>query len=135
MPRNTRAEFLVSAGNLSAAYLANAAELPGLDGVHRELSTVITELTELGIQQEAQTAAVQQTTKDIKERLLRGKLLATRLRSGVKSHYGTRTEKVIAFGIRPFRKPTRPPKVIFRTEPAAPAAIKQAVESPIPPAD
>lgn len=122
MPRNSRAEFIVRGKNLSAAYTANAAELPGLDGLHRELSTVLTELTDLGIQQEAQTAAVQQTTLEINERLARGKLLVTRLRNGVKSHYGTRTEKVIAFGIRPFRKPVREPKVIVKEVPAKSAA-------------
>lgn len=38
--------------------------------------------------------------------------MATRLRNGVKLHLGTRTEKVIEFGIRPLRKPARHPKVI-----------------------
>ncbi|HKH49584.1 MAG TPA: hypothetical protein VKM72_33400 [Thermoanaerobaculia bacterium] len=122
MPKNSRAEFIVRGNNLSAAYIANAAELPGLDGLHRELSTVLNELTDLGIQQEAQTAAVQQTTLEINDRLTRGKLLVTRLRNGVRSHLGTRTEKVIAFGIRPFRKPVREPKVIVKEVPAKSAA-------------
>lgn len=107
MPKNSRAEFIVDASNLNAALTANAQELPGIQTLHQELTTVVTELQDLGILQDAQTAAVQQTTQAIQERLTRGKLLVTRLRNGVKAHYGTRTEKVIEFGIRPFRKAVR----------------------------
>ena len=112
MPKNSRADFLVDGNKLSAAYLANVAILPGLEALHQEFSTLLAEMEGLSIQQDAQTAAVQQTAKEIDERLTRGRLLATRLRNGVKLHLGTRTEKVVEFGIRPFRKPVRPPKVI-----------------------
>jgi len=112
MPKNSRAEFILDAKQLNAAYIANAAELPGLDPLHQELATLLPELEALGILQDAQTAAVQQTSQEIKERVARGKLLVTRLRNGVKALLGTRTEKVVEFGIRPFRKAVRPPKVI-----------------------
>lgn len=134
MPRNTRADFLVTGKQLSAAYLANAADLPGLETLHGEFAILLTELESLGILQEAQTAAVQQTTKEIEERLTRGGLLATRLRNGVKLHLGTRTEKVIEFGIRPFRKRVRPPKVIEVQVPVIvkEAALADATETPKP---
>jgi hypothetical protein len=112
MPRNSRAEFLMIAKRLSAAYLANAASLPGLETLHQEFATMLTELEGLGVLQDAQTAAVQQTTKEIEERLTLGRILATRLRDGVKLHLGTRTEKVIEFGVRPFRKRARAPKIV-----------------------
>lgn len=127
MARNSRADFIVSGKQLSAAYQANAPDLPGLDALHREFATLLTEVETLSIQQEAQTAAVQQTAKDIEERVTRGRLIATRLRNGVKLHLGTRTEKVIEFGIRPFRKPVRPPKVIeVKTPAGTPATTKEA---------
>jgi hypothetical protein len=116
MPKNSRAEFIVDASNLNAALTANAQELPGIQMLHQELTTVVTELQDLGILQDAQTAAVQQTTQAIQERMTRGKLLVTRLRNGVKAHYGTRTEKVIEFGIRPYRKAIRAPKFIVVKE-------------------
>ncbi len=109
---NSRADFIIDAKQLSAAYVANASDLPGLAPLHQELTTLLPELEALGILQDAQTAAVQQTTLEINERVARGRILVTRLRNGVKAFYGTRTEKVIEFGIRPFRKPIRPPKVI-----------------------
>src|SRR5262245_40094885 len=111
MPKNSRADFIIDEKKLAAAYVANAADLPGIDPLHQELATLFPELEALGILQDAQTAAVQQTTLEIEERVARGKLLVTRLRNGVRAFYGTRTEKVIEFGIRPFRKPVRPPKV------------------------
>jgi hypothetical protein len=136
MAKNSRADFLVDGSKLSAAYLANVAELPGLDALHREFSTLLTELENLGILQDAQTAAVQQTAKEIGERLTRGRLLVTRLRNGVKLHLGTRTERVIEFGIRPFRKAARPPKVIEVqvpvTKPISKPITKEAAAEPAP---
>jgi hypothetical protein len=132
MARNSRADFIVSGKQLSAAYQANAASLPGMDPLHQEFAILLAELENLGIQQEAQTAAVQQTTKDIEERLARGGLLATRMRNGVKLHLGTRTEKVIEFGIRPFRKRVRPPKVIEVPVPVAKEVTADTTETPKP---
>ena len=125
MPKNSRAEFIVDTKKLSAAYLANAADLPGLAPLHQELATLLPELEALGILQDAQTAAVQQTTLEIEERLARGRLVVTRLRNGVRAFYGTRTEKVIEFGIRPFRKPVRSPKVIEVQVPVKEIAIEK----------
>jgi hypothetical protein len=129
MAKNSRADFQIDGTRLSAAYVANAADLPGLEATHRELAVVLTELNELGIRQDAQTAAVQQTSKEIADRLFRGRILATRLRSGVKLHLGTRTEKVIEFGIRPFRKAARPVKTIIKEVPA-----KNTTPDPVDPA-
>lgn len=95
--------------NLGAAYRNNAPDLVGLDPLAGELDLVLTELRGLTKQQATLKAAAQQATKEIADRVARGRLLATRLRNGVKAHYGTRTEKVLEFGVRPFRK--RVPKV------------------------
>ncbi len=112
MPRDSRAEFIIDTKQLISAYIKNIALLPGLDAVHGELAPLVSELEDLGILQDAQTAAVQQTTKDIDDRMSRAKLLVTRMRNGVKLHLGTRTEKVIEFGIRPFRKRKPEPKPV-----------------------
>ena len=112
MPRTSFADVVLDWEKLTAACQANAADLPGLEPILRELQTLLAETQALGKQQDAQKAAVQQTTLEIRERVTRGRLLATRLRDGVKSFYGTRTEKVIEFGVRPFRKRVRPPKPI-----------------------
>jgi len=112
MPRS-RADIVLEWEKLSAAYKANQPGLAGLEPVIQELDTLQAEVRTLGIQQDAQQAAVQQTTKEIEERVARGTLLATRVRSAAKAIYGTRTEKVLEFGVRPFRKRTRAPKIVF----------------------
>lgn len=110
MPKTSFADMLLDWEKLTSACQANAADLPGLEAMQKELEALLAETIALGKQQDAQKAAVQQTTKEINDRLLRGRLLATRVRNGAKLHYGTRTEKVIEFGIRPFRKRVRLPK-------------------------
>jgi len=101
---------------LAAACRANPAVAVGVEPVLQEFETLLAELRSLGVQQDAQQAAVQQTSKDIDERVKRGTLLAGRLRSAAKALYGDRTEKVIEFGMRPFRKPVRAPKVVVEAQ-------------------
>lgn len=112
MARSSRADTVLDLDKLAAAYRANATELPIFEPVVQEIETLVGEIRTLGVQQAAQKAAVQQTTKEIRERVDRANLLGTRLRDGAKAVFGTRTEKVVEFGIKPFRKPVRPPKVI-----------------------
>lgn len=112
MPRS-RAHIVLDWEKLGAAFRANPAALVGVEPVLQEFDTVLGEIRVLGIQQDAQTAAVQQIAKDIEVRVKRGTLLAGRLRSAAKAFYGDRTEKVIEFGMRPFRKSVRAPKVVF----------------------
>lgn len=104
--------------NLGAAYRNNVPDLAGLDPLASELEGVLTELRGLTKQQATLKAAAQQATKEIADRVARGRLLATRLRNGVKAHYGTRTEKVLEFGVRPFRK--RVPKIVPPELPVTP---------------
>src|SRR5215213_4783332 len=108
-----RANILLEWEKLRAAYKANASALSGFEPLLQELEAFETEVRALGIQQDAQQGAVQQTAKEIEERVKRGTLVAARLRHAAKAVYGTRTEKMLEFGIRPFRKPVRAPKVIF----------------------
>jgi hypothetical protein len=108
-----RADILLEWEKLRAAYKANAPALSGFEPLLQELETVETEVRTLGIEQDVQQAAVQQTAKEIEGRIARGTVLATRLRSAAKAVYGTRTEKMLEFGIRPFRKRVRAPKIVF----------------------
>ncbi len=109
MPRS-RADIVLEWEKLLAACRANPEALANVGIVLQELDTLLAEIRTLGVLQDAQTAAVQQTAKDIVVRVKRGTLLAGRLRSAAKGFYGDRTEKVIEFGMRPFRKPVRSQK-------------------------
>src|SRR6185436_3998293 len=123
MPRS-RADIVLEWEKLLAACRANPEALANVEAVIQELDTLLAEIRTLGVLQDAQTAAVQQTAKDIDVRVKRGTLLAGRLRSAAKGFYGDRTEKVIEFGMRPFRKPVRSPKVVF-VQPGPQPATKE----------
>ena len=124
MARTSKSDVQYDWEHLGAAYQNNAADLVGLDPLAGELNLLLTEVRVLTKQQAAQRAAVQQTTLEINERVARGRLLATRLRHGVKAFYGTRTEKVLEFGVRPFRKPQRPPQEVEVKNPTPPPAAE-----------
>ena len=115
MPRS-RGNIVLEWEKLAAALRANPQVLVAVEPLLQELETLLAEIRTLVVQQSAQTAEVQQTAKDIEERVKRGRLVAGRLRSATKAVFGDRTEKVIEFGMRPFRKPVRAPKVVFVQE-------------------
>jgi hypothetical protein len=115
MPRS-RGDIVLEWEKLVAALRANPQVLIVVEPLLQEFETLLAEIRTLVVQQSAQTATVQQTAKDIEDREKRGTVLATRLRNAARVVFGTRTEKVIEFGVRPFRKPTRAAKVVFVTE-------------------
>jgi hypothetical protein len=115
MPKS-RSDIVIAWDKLAAAFRANPPAGVAVEPVLQEFETLLAEIHSLGVLQDVQTAAVQQTSKDIEARVKRGILLAARLRSAAKAFYGDRTEKIIEFGMRPFRKPVRAPKVIFVKE-------------------
>lgn len=129
MPRESRGDVVLDLEQLAAAYRANPTAIPGLEPLVQEIETLVPEIRALGVQQAAQRAVVQQTTKEIKERVDRAKLAASRLRNGAKAIFGTRTEKVIEFGLRPFRKPVRAPKIIEVQAPATKETATQTTET------
>ncbi len=111
MPQS-RGDIVIRWEKLAAAFRANPEAAINVEPVLHELETLGTEIRTLSIQQAVQTAAAQQTAQDIEVRVKRGTLLAGRLRSAAKAFYGDRTEKVVEFGMRPFRKPVRSQRVL-----------------------
>jgi hypothetical protein len=55
-------------------------------------------------------ASKQDGTKRFQEALADAQRMATAMRSALKSHYGPDSEKLVEFGIPPFRGRTRKPK-------------------------
>ena len=88
---------------LIAALLANAAELPQLEGVRLHLEQILA-LTRNTAQEQAALIAGKQ---DASKRLLRligdGQREATAVRKMLKAHYGLNAEKLAEFGIQPLR--------------------------------
>ena len=112
---------------LLGAYTANAGELQSVEPLSQQLSATLTEVQEYSLQEKASRAERQQFTKKRQETIARGKELASRLRAGIKSVYGAKNEKLIEFGVPPFRRRTRSKEK--EPQPAPAAALSGATES------
>lgn len=82
---------------------ANAVDLPHLEEYRLRLELVTAEVGDLFTQQAALAARRQETSKRLQALVAEGLQLAAFLRLGVKLRYGTRSEKLSAFHIQPFR--------------------------------
>jgi hypothetical protein len=85
------------------AISVNAADLLPLEALRQELSTTLAEFQDLSSKEMASRSERQQWTQKRQETLAIGMALASRLRSGLKLAYGSKTEKLVEFGIKPFR--------------------------------
>jgi hypothetical protein len=87
---------------------ANAADLPHLEVPRLSLQDLLVQVRELANQQDLHRATKQQIFKRLQERLDLGQKLATFLRVGLRQFYGNRSDKLVEFGIQPFRGLRRP---------------------------
>ncbi|HYN21807.1 MAG TPA: hypothetical protein VE078_12670 [Thermoanaerobaculia bacterium] len=99
---------------------ANAADLPHLEIPRANLQDLLNQVRILANQQDLHRSTWQQTSKRLAELLDGGLKLATFLRTGLKQFYGKRSDKLVEFGIQPFRglrraEPEPPPE---KEEPA-----------------
>ena len=102
----------------SASVAANINEVPHLEAPRAKLQTNLEEFRSLLVQQDLHAAAKQQVSRRLRILLADGRKLATFLRTGVKEHFGNRNEKLVEFGIQPFRRRKREPPVV--TKPPVP---------------
>jgi hypothetical protein len=102
---------------------ANAAELQYLELQRTELEHIEGQFKDLLAQQGVLTASKQETTKQLQELFRRGETVVNFLRTGVRQHYGKDSEKLIEFGLQPFRGRTRVPKPLPPESPATPDSI------------
>jgi hypothetical protein len=82
---------------------ANRDLLPGMDRARRPLSRALEETRELRNIQEGLLGARRRVTELLREKREEGAESARRLRGYVKSHVGTKSERLEEFGITPIR--------------------------------
>lgn len=110
-----------------AATMAASQALPHLEAHRQLLQILLDEAQELSATQSAHTSAKQVVTKRLQTVLDQGQKLANFLRTGIRQHYGNRSEELVAYGIQPFRgrpqpvEPARPP--VELAEPEATSAF------------
>ncbi|HYX23378.1 MAG TPA: hypothetical protein VFC23_04430 [Thermoanaerobaculia bacterium] len=98
------ADFITQWERILVSLLANIAELPHLEAPRAKLQALLEEVRTLVTQQDLHAASKQQISQRLKTLLADGKKLATFLRTGVKEHFGNRNEKLVEFGVQPFRR-------------------------------
>ena len=100
---NTTGQTLSGWQELTSSLSANSADIPHLEGHRTHLADLLKQAQDLTTQQAALTANKQEVTKKLQEIMDEGKKVASFLRAGVRQRYGRRAEKLIEFGLRPFR--------------------------------
>ena len=110
-------ESLGSLQRFNAALAGKAADTPQFDGSRAIFEGKVTRIHDLAQQQAELTGAKQDISQQLKKELVDAQRMATALRAALKSHYGPDSEKLVEFGIPPFRGRSRK-----RKEPEAPPA-------------
>lgn len=91
----------------NTALTANSAELPMLELPRVRLEAMNAELKDLTAQQASLTAGKQEVSKRIADLVQAARKLLTFVDVVVKQHYGNRAEKLVEFGVQPFRSQPR----------------------------
>jgi len=99
---------------------ANVDDLAGYEGGRVQFDNLVTRAHALTQKQAALTAAKQEASKELQDVLNMAQQQATVLRFAVKAQYGRAAEKLVEFGLQPFRGQKRKPKP--ETPPETPAS-------------
>jgi cell shape-determining protein MreC len=97
------ADFIANWFHLVTAVNANAEDLESLVEINVDLEAAAANARRLNNRRSALRAELTQNTKDLHVAMRTGRDMATRLRSGVRSQFGNRNEKLLEFNMRPFR--------------------------------
>jgi hypothetical protein len=120
MPRN-KLESLGSLERLSAALAGKAEDTQELEASRVIFDAKVAHVQDLVQQQATLTADKQDVTRQFQEALADAQRMATLMRAALKVHYGPTSEKLVEFGIQPFRGRVRKP-----SPPEAPPPVEVA---------
>ena len=91
-------------GQMAVTVDVNKVDLAHLEPQRARLAVVSESAKATKVKQEALKAQVQQTTRDLEGLMKEGRDLFSRLRFGVRTQYGLKSEKLTEFGMKPRRK-------------------------------
>jgi hypothetical protein len=101
--KRTRADHLVEWEALVAALTARAAEVPQLEASRRKLEQLVAQYREVLPRHKELTASKQELSQQLEQLSNEARKVATVLKVSVKEHFGSRSERLLEFGIPPFR--------------------------------
>ena len=99
----TQGEVLDRWQLLTQTLAPNIENAQHLEPPRAQLEAMLIKAQELRAQQKALTASKQEISRQLQTLILDGQKLANLLRVGVKQRFGNRSEKLVEFGIQPFR--------------------------------
>lgn len=123
MPRDSFAALMGQGDHLLVTIQANSADLAHLEENRLQLATNMEEARAASVRQDTVRALFQQSTRDLEKTMADTRELITRLRNGIRTKYGLRSEKMTEFGMQPRRVPVRKAK-------QKPAPVAQPVPAP-----
>jgi hypothetical protein len=127
--RETRkAAIMGDLQNLSMTMEANKDQLPDLEPFRLQLAGIVSQSLEIRQQQAALQASKQESSKELQKVLITGMAVANLVRTAVKVHFGPQEEKIVEFGVQPFRGR----KVKAATEKPAPTPTPELIGTEAP---
>ncbi len=110
MRETTRSGRLGGWQRLLAALEMNQADLPFLETQRTQLKTMVSQAEDLFQSQASLSASKQAASQQLAALVTECLRLETVLLLSLKQFYGPRSEKLVEFGIQPFRSRTKPPE-------------------------
>ena len=100
---------------VAAAQEANAAEIPHMEAALAKLRGLLEQARNLTKQQDSLTAGKQEVSKQLRKTIREGQRLVNFMRVGAQEQLGPDSEKLVEFGVQPFRgrarkATTKPPE-------------------------
>jgi hypothetical protein len=114
---------------VAAAQEAHAAELPHLEAPLAKLRGLLEQARGLTNEHHALSASKQDVSKTLQKTLRQGQKLVDLMRTGAQEHFGADSEKLVEWGVKPFRGRAR--KVVTKP-PEKPPTETPDSESPEP---
>jgi hypothetical protein len=120
MARNTYAVTFAEWRRLLKPFASKNGETPHLEGHRVRLEALLAQVLEIESQQLALTSAKQDLSRQIEALTAEGRKVASFLKAGIREKYGRTSEKLVEYGMQPFRgiKKAEP------EEPAEPVEVK-----------
>lgn len=111
---------------LNTAMATNSAELVDLEGTRLKLAGLHSQAQDALKKQSELRAEKQEVTRQLQTFFTESDRLANVVRKALKAHYGIRAEKLVEFGVQPFRgrkvKAVEEPEPLTGTNPAHPSS-------------
>lgn len=123
MPKESYGDHMSAWDRLVASLENNSQDFGHLRRELDILKEALTEAREAKHRQIMLRAASQQASRDLDTAMEKANEIAVRLNKGILTQYGYRSEKLVEFGLRPWR-PRRP-----KAAPEAPEAAENAAQS------